>query len=217
MRVRFQNKYHGIIFSTWPNISHGWTLTGCKNWSWTSLSIYFLMKIIALTIQMHRTSKKIVTQNISRQKSQNQNEPATPSESWVRCGHFEPKGGGPTYTKSGAIILSTRWPESQKPFSAWQRCCAEIFAVCWILWKYSPKFTLFCCKIPVKYRPVFMENKKIYILFCWQISTKTAATLLKISKKKIAFMASFHQKMPLWQISTKKIAFMENFYKTSLN
>ena len=20
-------------------------------------------------------------------------------ESWVRCGHFEPKGGGPTYTK----------------------------------------------------------------------------------------------------------------------
>ena len=33
----------------------------------------------------------------------------TPSESWVRCCHFEPKGGGPTYTKSGAIIFSTRW------------------------------------------------------------------------------------------------------------
>ena len=42
-------------------------------------------------------------------KSQNQNLQPTPSESWVHCGHFEPKGGGPRYTKSTAIILSTRW------------------------------------------------------------------------------------------------------------
>ena len=61
-------KKQGIILSTWPNLSHGWTLTGCKNWSWTSLSIIFLVKIIALTIQMRRTSKKSATQNISRQK-----------------------------------------------------------------------------------------------------------------------------------------------------
>ena len=38
-----------------------------------------------------------------------QNWQPTPSESFVRCGHFEPKGGGPTYTKNGAIICTTRW------------------------------------------------------------------------------------------------------------
>ncbi len=38
-----------------------------------------------------------------------QNWQPTPSESFVRCGHFEPKGGGPTYTKSGAIFFTTRW------------------------------------------------------------------------------------------------------------
>ena len=32
----------------------------------------------------------------------------TPSESWVGCGNFKPKGGGPTYTKSDAKILSTQ-------------------------------------------------------------------------------------------------------------
>ena len=65
--IGFEKK-KGIIFSTWPNLSHGWTLTGCKNWSWTSLSMFFLMKIIALTIQMRRTSQKLVAQNISRWK-----------------------------------------------------------------------------------------------------------------------------------------------------
>ena len=41
--------------------------------------------------------------------SQNQKKQPRPSKSWVRCGQFEPKGGGQTYTKSGAIIVTTRW------------------------------------------------------------------------------------------------------------
>ena len=39
-------------------------------------------------------------------------------ESWVRCGHFEPQGWGPTYTKSGAIIFTTR---HIVPFGKFQR------------------------------------------------------------------------------------------------
>ena len=34
--------------------------------------------------------------------------------------------------------------------------------------------------------------------------------------QKVAFMANFHQKMPVWQISTKKVAFIENFHQTLL-
>ena len=40
------------------------------------------------------------------------------------------------------------------------------------------------------------------ILFCWKLSTKTAATLLDISTK-VSFIVNFHQKMPLWNIFTK--------------
>ena len=42
--ICFEEKKQGIILSTWPNLSHGWTLTGCKNWSWTILSIFFWWK-----------------------------------------------------------------------------------------------------------------------------------------------------------------------------
>ena len=53
------------------------------------------------------------------------------------------------------------------------------------------------------------------ILFCWKLSTKTAATLLDISTK-VSFIVNFHQKMPLWQISSKVLPLWNIFTKLCL-
>ena len=49
------------------------------------------------------------TPHFKGKKAENQKRQPTPLESWVRCCPFEPKGGSPTYTTSGAIIVSTLW------------------------------------------------------------------------------------------------------------
>ena len=96
-----------------------------------------------------------------------------------------------------------------KTLAAWQRCCAEILPVWWILRKFSPKFTLFCCKIPSKCHTAFMEKfpKKFSVLLK-KIPQKLLPPCLKFPQK-VAFMVNFHQKMPLWQISTKRLPLRE--------
>ena len=54
-------KKQGKILSTYPKLSYWWSWTIRKNWSWKSLLMFCLMKIIALTIQMRRTSPQLVT------------------------------------------------------------------------------------------------------------------------------------------------------------
>ena len=43
--------------------------TVCKNWSWTSLSMFYLLKIIPLTIKMRRTIPKLVTKKMLQCKA----------------------------------------------------------------------------------------------------------------------------------------------------
>ena len=80
-----------------------------------------------------------------------------------------------------------------KTLAAWQRCCAEVLSVWWILRKFSPKFTLFCRKIPFKFCTVFFfygknERKQSY----------------SVLLKNFHLVGNFHKKLRLWLISTKK-------------
>ena len=102
-----------------------------------------------------------------------------------------------------------------KTLAAWQRCCAEILPVWWILRKFSPKFTLFCSKIPSKCHAVLIEKFQ-----------KKYSVLLKTFHKNCCHLVgNFHKKFPSWLIFTKNafmanfhinFAFMENYHKTLL-
>ena len=82
-------------------------------------------------------------------------------------------------------------PRVTKTLAAWQRCCAEILAVWWILLKFLPKFTLFCHKIPSKCCPVFKKKEKKKIFYFVEKFPQILLQPFWKFPQKVAFIAHF--------------------------
>ena len=117
-------------------------------------------------------------------------------------------------------------PESPKPlhcgsvaarkFCQFGGFCGNLHQIsCCFVAKFLPSGAFFHGKIPKK-----------NILFCWKLSTKTAATLLEISTKKFplclistkkCLYGKYPQKICLYEKLSQNFAWLENFHNNRLS